>query len=74
MFINEFYDNMFWKACRVMRGVSRNGHSYLEYNYNIRDWVRLETWVGPAGIERGMRHVRSGGGKDGRDLATDVGG
>jgi len=49
-------------------------HSYLDYNYNIRNWVRLGTRVGLAGIGRGMRHVRSGGGKNGRDLATDVGG
>ena len=72
--MNELRGNMFWKVCRGMLGVSRNGHSYLEDNYNIRDWVRLGTQKGLAGIEVGMRNIRSGGGENSRDLATDVGG
>jgi len=72
--MNELRGNMFWKVCRGMRRVSQNGHSYLEDNDNIRDWVRLGTRGGLAGIELQIRNVRSGGGEDGRDLATDVGG
>jgi len=71
---NELRGNMFWKVCRGLREVSRNGHSYLEDNYNIRDWVRLGTRGGLAGIGVRMRNVWSGGGEDGRDLAMDVGG
>ena len=72
--MNELRENMYWKVCKGMRGLIPNGHSYLEDNYNIRDWVRLGTWGGLAGIGVGMRNVRLGGGEDSRDLATDVGG